>query len=130
MQEEGSATDTGRLRLDEPQYGLHRDSGVDGRTALAQHFKTRLNRQRVGRGHHGTRLPLQVRLGFRFVWQPYLSRLARALCSTAPHQQHTQPENRQVLGDGTERLEEGHGETPREGSRNRNIRTGNPNQAW
>ena len=43
-----TTADAGGLRLDQRQYRLHRNRGIDGRTALTQHFPPGFGRQRIG----------------------------------------------------------------------------------
>lgn len=52
VEEEGATADTGGLRLDQRQHGLHGDGRVDGRAALPQDAPARFRRERVGGGGH------------------------------------------------------------------------------
>src|SRR5207244_11776516 len=51
-QHEGAATDAARLRLDEVQYELYRDGGIDGAATLPEDPVSRLDRERVRGRYH------------------------------------------------------------------------------
>ena len=52
VQDEGTAADPRRLRLDQVQHELHGDRGIGGAAARAQHLEARLHGQGIGRRNH------------------------------------------------------------------------------
>ena len=79
MQQKSAAANPRRLRLHEPEYRLHGDGCVDRGTTLSQHLQTRIDRQRIGGGHHGTCTPRRVGLRLWHFRQTCLRRRGRAL---------------------------------------------------
>ena len=52
VQHEGTTAQAGRLRLHQPQHGLHGYGSINRRAARRQNIAARLGGQRVGRDHH------------------------------------------------------------------------------
>jgi hypothetical protein len=50
VNEEGPATQAGRLRLDETEHGLHRNRRINSGTSRSQHLDTRIHSEWVGSG--------------------------------------------------------------------------------
>ncbi len=52
INQEGTAAETGTLRFDKAQHGLHRHHRIYGVSARCDHLASRLSRERIGRGDH------------------------------------------------------------------------------